>query len=83
MQVFSSFILKKLNDINAQPKLFSRKFYEKHFYNPPSDFSLDLFLLCKAEFVKTIDVFFNKRIYGEAKGGGSMKGKNEISIKNI
>ena len=54
MQVYCTIFLKtKLDDINAQPKLFSRKFYEKSFKNPPLDFSLDLFLLMKAKKIKT------------------------------
>ena len=45
MQIFTFIYLKEyLDDINAQPKLFSRNFYEKHLkQNPPKDFSLDLF----------------------------------------
>ena len=50
MQVFSSLILNSsLNDINAQPKLFSKLFFNSHMENAPFDFSLDLFLLYKAE----------------------------------
>jgi len=76
MQVYCSLKLKSLlNDINAQPKLFSRKFYEKNFKNPPLDFSLDLFLLLKAQRIKTVNVFFHKRKFGESKGGGSIIGK--------
>ena len=84
MQVFSSLIFKKkLNDINAQPKLFSRKFYEKHFYNPPSDFSLDLFLLLNARRIKTVDVFFHNRKFGVAKGGGSFSGKLKLITRTL
>ena len=76
MQVYCTIFLKtKLDDINAQPKLFSRKFYEKSFKNPPLDFSLDLFLLLKAQRIKTVNVFFHKRKFGESKGGGSIIGK--------
>ena len=84
MQVYCTIILKtKLNDINAQPKLFSRKFYENNFKNAPLDFSLDLFLLTKTNKIKTVDVFFHKRKYGKAKGGGTMKGKWKLIKRTI
>ena len=84
MQVYSSLILKKkLNDINAQPKLFSRKFYNDHFADAPSDFSLDLFILLEAEKIKTIDVFFHNRKFGEAKGGGTIKGKIKLIKRTL
>ena len=84
MQIYCSVILKvKLNDINAQPKMFSRTFYDKHFIQPPKDFSLDLFLLYKARKIKTVDVYFNKRLYGEAKGGGSFLGKISLIKRTL
>ena len=84
MQVYCSLKLKsKLNDINAQPKLFSREFYKKNFKNPPLDFSLDLYLLLNAEKIRTVDVFFHKRKHGEAKGGGTMKGKWKLIKRTI
>ncbi len=84
MQVYCTIILKtKLNDINAQPKMFSRSFYEENFKNPPLDFSLDLYLLLKAKRIKTVDVFFHKRKYGEAKGGGTTKGKLKLIKRTI
>ena len=84
MQVYCNLKLShKLNDINAQPKLFSRKFYEKNFNNAPLDFALDLFLLTKAKKIKTIDVFFYDRKFGKAKGGGSIKGKYKLIIRTL
>ena len=73
----------KLNDINAQPKLFSREFYKNNFKNAPLDFSLDLFLLINAKKIKTVDVFFHERKFGKAKGGGSIKGKIKLIIRTI
>lgn len=79
MQIIAFLYLKKyMDDINAQPKMFSRAFFESYLKNKaPNDFSLDLFLLYTAlnnsYSIKTIPVFFNKRIHGEAKGGGSFK----------
>jgi glycosyltransferase involved in cell wall biosynthesis len=77
MALVTRLLLKKrLHDINAQPKLFSRVFFEKIKDAAPLDFSLDVYFLYKAAeagTIKTIDVFFGKRIHGEAKGGGSFK----------
>lgn len=85
MQVFTYFYLGVyLDDINAQPKLFRRSFYEDHLnQNPPNDFSLDLFLLLNAKLngneIKTFNVVFNPREAGTAKGGGG-NWKNRINL---
>lgn len=79
MQIIASLALKTyLDDINAQPKIFSRKFYENFLKTKsPHDFSLDLFAIFVAKKnglkIKEIEVNFAKRIHGEAKGGGSWK----------
>ena len=76
MELVSYFALRVyLSDINAQPKLFSREFYQTHLKEGyPSDFSLDLFALYKAKTsgykIYDFPVFFKKRLHGEAKGGG-------------
>ena len=76
MQIISFLFLRiYLSDINAQPKLFSRDFYNKFLVNSyPKDFSLDLFALYHAKVnhyeISTIPVYFKKRIHGVAKGGG-------------
>lgn len=76
MQIVSLLALNiYLSDINAQPKLFSRSYYNKHLKRGyPMDFSLDLFSLYQAKTngysIKTVPVYFKKRIHGEAKGGG-------------
>ncbi len=73
-----------LEDINAQPKLFSRKFYSL-FNNPPRDFLLDFYLLHLSSIhnykILDLDVDFSERKYGKAKGGGSLLGKVILSIK--
>ena len=78
MQVVASIALGTgLDDVNAQPKLFSRAFFETYLATgAPDDFSLDLFALYWAHrkcHLVEIPVFFNKRMHGEAKGGGSFK----------
>jgi glycosyltransferase involved in cell wall biosynthesis len=59
----------KLWDINAQPNIFHRKFFEG-LENIPKDFSLDLYLLYMAKKkgldVIRFDVVFPARIHGES-----------------
>ena len=79
--IASSIFFMKINDINAQPKLFPKSFlnYMKDY---PYDYSLDLFFLviAKTNNYKIINhnVIMKKRIYGEAKGGGTFKGKVKL-----
>lgn len=73
MSVFASFALDcKLNDINAQPKLFDRSFLKITKDDYPYDFSLDLYSLHQAHkhkcSVYTYPVFFDARIHGNATG---------------
>lgn len=81
MQIVVWLVLKTyLDDINAQPKMFSRQFYQDYLLdNSPDDFSLDLFALYRAKKngweIKTLPVYFAPRLYGEAKGGGSFQGR--------
>ena len=87
MGIYSSIILNKwMYDINAQPKIFHRSFLNE-FDNPPLDFSLDLFLIyffkSKNIKVNSFPVLFNKREYGEAKGGGTFKGKINLIIRTL
>jgi glycosyltransferase involved in cell wall biosynthesis len=86
MQIAVLLLLKtNLNDINAQPKLFSRDFYTKFLLdNSPYDFSLDLFLLYQAKIngygIETVPVRFNDRLYGVAKGGGGSNLKTRLKL---
>jgi len=82
MGVYSSIVIGKwMYDINAQPKMFHKSFMDE-FENAPLDFSLDLFIMHffkrKNIKIKTFPVFFNKRKYGESKGGGTFKGKIKL-----
>ena len=87
MAVISSIALgARLDDINAQPKIFHRRFLEK-MASPPDDFSLDLYFLYLA---KKLDVpileqpvIFAKRQHGEAKGGGTLKGKIKLIRRTL
>lgn len=68
----------RLDDINAQPKLFPREFHERFLRaGAPKDFALDLYLLHAARThgwsILEVPVVFGKRQHGEAKGGGSWR----------
>lgn len=76
-----------LNEINAQPKIFRKKFFKKIQKDAPRDFSLDLFICLKAKkhgMIKEFPVYFNERKHGEAKGGGgSLSQKVKIISRTI
>ena len=79
MSIFETVYLgRKLVDVNAQPNVFSRKFYEtwKH---PPTDFSLDLYVLFMAQKKKQkiirFDVVFPKRIHGTSHWNNGLSAK--------
>jgi glycosyltransferase involved in cell wall biosynthesis len=84
MGLISSVFLKaRLTEINAQPKLFHRDFYEAIVKDAPYDFSLDLYFLFKAKkqgLILDFPVFFLPRLYGEAKGGSGSSLKNRIKL---
>ena len=84
MSVIASSVLKvNLTDIGAQPKLFSRVFYEKYLKSEaPKDFSLDLYAMYFAKkfgSIETFPFFFANRAFGEAKGGGSLKTRIKVT----
>lgn len=68
MSVFETMYMgEKLYDINAQPNVFCRSFFEA-WKNPPRDFSLDLYALYMAHkaglCIKRFDVAFPERVHG-------------------
>lgn len=70
MSVFETLYLrKKLYDVNAQPNIFSREFFNS-WKNPPFDFALDLYVLYMAQVKKLdivrFDVQFPPRVYGSS-----------------
>ena len=89
MQAFVLLVLRvSLDDINAQPKIFSRKFFDRFIAaSAPHDFSLDLFLLYQARAngleILTVPVTFAPRLHGEAKGGGSWKTKLRLIRRTL
>ena len=79
MSILSTLLLREhFSDVNAQPKMFHRNFLEK-LTESPKDFSLDLYLLYQARVQKyqilEHHVNFGKRLFGESKGGGTLKVK--------
>ena len=88
MSWFSSLALKcRLRDINAQPKVFQRSFFEAVESAAPKDFSLDLYWLYEARIrgiiVLELPVCFHERSRGEAKGGGSLKLKYKLTKRTL
>ena len=70
MSVFETALMQsRLWDINAQPTMFSREFFDT-WSSPPNDFSLDLFAYYKARrsglAIKRFPVQFGKRAYGRS-----------------
>jgi len=70
MSIFESILLRtKLWDINAQPTMFSKSFYDS-LSNAPKDFSLDLFVYYHAKKVNSLvyrfPVLFGERAFGSS-----------------
>jgi polyisoprenyl-phosphate glycosyltransferase len=82
----STILLKKLWDVNAQPKLFDREFFEL-INEPPGDFNLDLYMLylAKKHHYKVLDVpvIFGERVHGESKSAPNLKVKFKNSWSTI
>ncbi|VTS04945.1 glycosyltransferase family 2 protein [Tuwongella immobilis] len=76
----------RLVDVNAQPKCFHRSFFET-WSDAPHDFSLDLYALHQANLAKLaiveLPVHFGERKHGEAKGGGSLRGKIKLTRRTL
>ena len=87
MSILSTLLLREyFSDVNAQPKMFHRNFLEI-LTESPKDFSLDLYLLYQARLKKyqilEHHVNFGKRLHGESKGGGSLKGKWKLIRRTL
>jgi glycosyltransferase involved in cell wall biosynthesis len=84
--VASAALAAPLVDINAQPKIFHRSLLEQ-MHDAPWDFSLDLYALylARREGLNVIEqpVHFGARRYGEAKGGGSLRGKARLTRRTL
>jgi glycosyltransferase involved in cell wall biosynthesis len=84
MGVLSSLALgTRLTEINAQPKLFSKAFFDSIEKDAPHDFSLDLYFLYhtkKKGQIIDFPVYFAKRVAGEAKGGSGSSWKVRFKL---
>jgi len=88
MSAFESLFLGiKLWDINAQPNIFHRNFFEAISESCPKDFSLDLFLLYMAQKkgLQTIrfDVVFPPRLHGESSWNTGLASKWKFIKRTI
>lgn len=73
----------RLTEVNAQPKLMSKRFFDQVEQEAPKDFALDLYLLYKAKKmgrVVEIPVYFLPRVAGEAKGGSGSGWKTKWKL---
>lgn len=87
MSIFETLYLQtKVWDINAQPNIFPRTFFEK-WKNPPHDFSLDLYALYTAKKagleIKRFNVFFPERIHGESSWNTGLAAKWKFIKRTI
>jgi glycosyltransferase involved in cell wall biosynthesis len=84
MGMLASIVLgTRLTEINAQPKLFSKLFFDAYEQKAPHDFSLDLYFLYQAKKhgeIKDFPVYFAKRVAGEAKGGSGSSFKTKWKL---
>ncbi len=87
MSIFETcYLHKKLYDINAQPNIFPKVFYDG-WEEPPQDFSLDLYALYMArkKGLKVIrfPVLFPERIHGESKWNTGLQSKWKFIKRTI
>ncbi|MFC1566339.1 glycosyltransferase family 2 protein [bacterium] len=75
-----------LEDINGQPKMFSKVLLDS-FVNPPTDFSFDVYVMYKAKCCEyelvTFPVDFGARIHGESNWGGTILAKYKTILKYL
>lgn len=87
MSFFETLLLQRfLWDINAQPTVFPRAFFEA-WENPPNDFSLDLFVYYMAKKsnlnIRRFPVFFGKRKHGMSNWNVDWKSKIKFIRRTI
>ena len=87
MSIIASIFLKKyLWDINAQPNLFPKSFFNS-WKNPPADFSLDLYVLNNAKKQKfnivRFPVVFKDPIFGSSKWNKNFFSKIKFIKRNF
>ena len=88
MSAFETIYLgKNLWDINAQPNIFHRSFFNSIKDTCPNDFSLDLYLLYTAQKlglnIVRFDVLFPERMYGESSWNTGLTSKWKFIKRTI
>jgi glycosyltransferase involved in cell wall biosynthesis len=75
-----------IQDINGQPKVFSRAFLAS-LRNPPTDFSFDTYVLYRARLegleIRVFDVDFGERIHGLSKWASSFLTKHKTVLRYL
>ncbi|MDE6888002.1 MAG: glycosyltransferase family 2 protein [Eubacterium sp.] len=87
MSIFETAYLRvKLQDINAQPNVFSRKFFDT-WQNPPKDFALDLYALYMAQKqnlnIRRFPVVFPQRIHGASHWNHGLAAKGRFIKRTL
>jgi hypothetical protein len=87
MSLFETILLRKpMWDINAQPTMFTRRFFET-WHDAPSDFSLDLYAYYQAHMsklkVKRFSVRFGERAHGVSHWNLDWKAKRKFIFRTI
>lgn len=87
MSVFESLVFwSSLWEINAQPTLFSREFFD-HCQNPPNDFAFDLYYYYMAKKIglqiQRLDVEFVQRLHGHSHWNINWKSKIKFIRRTI
>lgn len=87
MSIFETVLLQtRLWDINAQPNMFSRRFFET-WINPPHDFSLDLYVYFTARSqglpLYRFPVEFGERVYGTSHWNINWEAKKKFILRTI
>lgn len=87
MSIFETFLLKKrMWDINAQPTLFSKEFFES-WTDPPHDFSLDLYAYYQAHMHKLkiyrFPVRFGERAHGASHWNVNWSAKSKFIKRTV
>lgn len=88
MSLFETFLFRRAFwDINAQPNLFPRNFFESWVNIAPKDFSLDLFVYFMAQkkglAIKRFPVKFGKRVFGTSHWNIDWKAKKKFIMRTI
>lgn len=87
MSLFETIYMgEKLHDINAQPNIFHRSFFES-WENPPHDFALDLYALymAKKQKIKVVrfDVLFPERVHGTSSWNTGFAAKKKFIKRTL